>query len=181
MMGKSRTLLDLGCGTRKKDGHIGVDMAKLDGVDVICNFESGLPFKDGAIDGIYSNFLFEPIADTVHLFEEIYRICRNGALVKFRVPYYQSVTQYKDPTHRAVITPDTIRYFSGDTWYGSDYNINTRFKLLKLNYHYMPPFSPLSSKKLFFLWPISYPILLFARRFLWNIVHSITIEMVAVK
>ena len=94
-----KILIDLGCGSRKRQGHIGIDTAKLEGVDIVCDIEKGLPFEDGCVDGVWSNFLFEHVSDTVFLFKELYRVCRNGATVEFRVPYYQSVTQYKDPTH----------------------------------------------------------------------------------
>ncbi len=178
---KNKIFIDLGCGTRKRLGYIGVDTVKLDGVDIVCNLEEGLPFEDNVIDGIYSNFFFEHISNTILLFQEIYRICKSGAIVEFRVPYYQSITQYKDPTHKAIITPEMIRYFTDDKWYGSDYGINTNFKLLEVKYDYLPPFNIFASKKLFFLWPITYPILIFARRFLWNVVHSISIKLQVVK
>ncbi len=181
-MSKNKVLLDLGCGSRKQPGHIGIDSVKFECVDIVHNIEDGLPFENNTVDGVYSNFFFEHIPDTIFLFQEIYRVCRNGSLVEFRVPYYQSVTQYKDPTHKAIIVPEMISYFGKNNWYGLlDYNINTDFKLLDVQYHYMPPFYLLKSKKLLFLWPISYPILLFARRFLWNVVHSITIRLQVIK
>lgn len=178
---KSNIFIDLGCGIRKRPGYIGVDTVKLDGVDIVCDLEEGLPFDDSTIDSIYSNFFFEHISNTIFLFQEIYRICKNGAIVEFRVPYYQSVTQYKDPTHKAIIMPEMIRYFTLDKWYGSDYKINTNFKLLKVTYEYLSPFHVFTSKRFFFLWPITYPLLLFARRFLWNVVHSITIKLQVMK
>lgn len=178
---KSKILIDLGCGTRKRQGHIGVDNTKLEDVDITFNIEEGIPFEDNIIDGIYSNFFFEHITNTIFLFQEIYRVCKNGAIVEFCVPYYQSVTQYKDPTHKSVIMPEMIRYFTDDKWYGSDYKINTNFELLEVKYDYLPPFNIFASKKLFFLWPVTYPLLLFFRRFFWNVVHSITIKLQVVK
>jgi len=178
---KGKTLLDLGCGVRKRPGHIGVDTARLEGVDIVCDIEKGLPFEDNIIDGVWSNFLFEHVSDTVFLFKELYRVCANGAIVEFRVPYYQSVTQYKDPTHKAAIMPEMMRYFTVEKWYGSDYGIGTNFELLYVKYDYLPPFDLLAGRKLFFLWPVTYPALLFARRFLWNVVHSIRLRLRVIK
>jgi len=177
LTGSDKILVDLGCGTRKKNGYIGVDGANLTNVDIICNLEEGLPFDDNSIDGIYSNFLFEHIPNTVFLFKELYRVCKNDAIIEFRVPSYQSVTQYKDPAHSAIITAETTRYFSEENWYGSDYNINTNFKMLKVEYSYLKPFNYFVSKKIFFLWPITYPLAIFARRFFWNVLHSIVIHL----
>ena len=115
------------------------------------------------------------------LFKEIYRICRGGAIIEFKVPYYQSCTQFKDPTHRAIILPETMRYFGPEKWYGSDYGINTNFKMLKVEYIYFYPFGKLSSRKLYFLRFVTEPLLRFARRHLWNVVHSIVITLETIK
>jgi SAM-dependent methyltransferase len=175
--GAEKVLIDLGCGTRKRAGYIGVDKTKLAGVDVVCDFEAGLPFENDTVDGIWANFLFEHVANLISLFQELYRVCRKDAIIECKVPYYQSVTQYKDPTHRSFITPQTIRYFGEEKWYGSDYKIGVNFKLLRVDYQYLPPFDRLMSKKLFILRPIVYPFILFGRRFLWNIVHSIRLTI----
>ena len=169
--------LDLGCGARKRPGYVGIDTIDLEGVDIVCDLKDGLPVSDNTVDGIYSSFFLEHLPDTIGVFKEMYRICKNGAVVEFRVPYYQSVTQYKDPTHSAVLPPEMMRYFSDEMWYGSDYGIGTNFKLVRTEFHYLSPFHLLASPKLFFLWPLTYPVLLFARRFFWNVVHSVTISL----
>ncbi|HEY4799286.1 MAG TPA: methyltransferase domain-containing protein [Bacteroidia bacterium] len=173
--------VDLGCGARKRSGYIGVDSANLEGVDIVCNLEQGLPFEDNIVDGVWSNFLFEHLPNTVFLFQELYRICKNNSIIEFKVPYYQSVTQYKDPTHKAIITPETMRYFTNHIWYGSDYSINTNFKVLKVTYEYLPPLHYLHRKELFLFKILLYPFLAFARRYLWNVVHSITIKIQVIK
>ena len=176
-----RLLLDLGCGLRKKEGHIGIDTLHDKNVDICYDVSQGIPCEDNSVDGIYSNFLFEHIGNTIFLFQEIYRVCRKDAIVEFRVPYYQSVTQFKDPTHKAIIPPEMLRYFSNDRWYGSDYRINTNFKLVKVSYCYLLPFSIIASPWMCLFWPVTYPILLFCRRFFWNVVHSITIKLLVLK
>ncbi len=47
-------ILDIGCGAHKQPGTIGVDRRRLPGVDVVCDFEHGLPFRDSSVDGAYS-------------------------------------------------------------------------------------------------------------------------------
>jgi SAM-dependent methyltransferase len=172
-----RVLIDLGCGARKRQGYVGLDRAGLPGVDIVCDFETTIPLDDDSVDGVWSNFFFEHVHDTVKLFQEIYRVCRKEAMVEFTVPYYQSVTQFKDPTHHSVITPETLRYFTDEKWYGSDYSFNVNFKTVDIVYTYLPPFDRLMSRKLFFLRPLVYPFILFGRRFLWNIVHSIKVTI----
>jgi SAM-dependent methyltransferase len=173
--------VDLGCGSRKKDGYIGVDIAKLERVDIACNLNDGLPFEENCIDEIYSNFLFEHIPDTIFLFKEIYRVCRNNAVVEFKVPYYQSKTQYKDPTHKAFILPESMDYFVNELWYGSDYGINTNFKVISIDFIYFPPFSNWDKPIYFLFRPILLPFRRLAKRYLWNVVHSITIKVKVIK
>lgn len=46
----NKIYIDLGCGTRKQKGYIGVDNKKLEGVNVVCDIERGLLFKDNTVD-----------------------------------------------------------------------------------------------------------------------------------
>lgn len=167
--------IDLGCGTRKQEGYIGVDLNPIDGVDIVCDIEKGLPFEDNTVDRIYANFLFEHINNFISFMQELYRVCRGGAIVKASFPYWASMTQWKDPTHKQVITIETFMYFSDDKWYGSDYGINTNFKVKGVKYNY---FSPFLAKRRYF---ILFPLRKFLRRHLINIVHSVWIELEVVK
>lgn len=167
--------IDLGCGTRKQKGYVGIDSKKLEGVDIVCGIGKGLPFEDNTIDRIYANFLFEHIENFIPFMQELYRICRNGAIIKASFPYWASVTQWKDPTHKQVITIETFRYFSDDKWYGSEYGINTNFKVKSIKYNYLSPF--LQRRRYFFLFPLRK----FLRKHLINIVHSVWIELEVVK
>jgi predicted SAM-dependent methyltransferase len=104
--------LDLGCGVRKKDGHIGFDIAAVDGVDVVCDINSGICIKDNRVDRIYSSFFFEHARDIFFLMQEISRSCRNGARVELWVPYYTSINAFQDPTHHTFFCEETFDYFS---------------------------------------------------------------------
>jgi hypothetical protein len=49
--------LDLGCGTKKLEGYLGVDKVKLEGVDLVLDLDSTKPWpwKDGSVDAIECN------------------------------------------------------------------------------------------------------------------------------
>jgi SAM-dependent methyltransferase len=173
--------IDLGCGSKKKDGYLGVDITQLDGVDIVCDISKGLPFEDNSIDGVYSNFLFEHVNDVIFLFQELYRVCRAGTFIEFIVPSAQSFTQYKDPTHKSIISPETMPYFTKDLWYGSDYNINVDFKVISTKYLYLGIFNGMGRRRYFILRPLFFPIRRFARKYLWNVVHSITFKIETIK
>lgn len=46
--------LDIGCGNRKRGNYIGIDKCLLDGVNIGCNVEKGMPIKDNTVDRVYS-------------------------------------------------------------------------------------------------------------------------------
>ena len=169
MQNDKKLFLDLGCGSRKKSGCVGVDRCCLSGVDVVTDTDKGLPFKDNSLDGIYSNYFMEHTSDLIRMFQEMYRVCKAGAVVTMTVPYYTSINAFKDPTHKQFFTEETFKYFSKDKWYGSDYKINTDFKVMDIQYHdsgivrIMPFF-----KK-------------YIRRFVINAVGAITVKLKVVK
>jgi len=105
-----KRILDLGCGNRKVPGSIGLDKLQLDGVDVVADFERGLPFKNDVFDYVIANHSLEHIRDIIGALREIWRVCKNDATVIIKVPHYSSHSFWADPTHDIT----TERFFSYD-------------------------------------------------------------------
>jgi len=88
---KNGLCIDLGCGSNKKPGFIGVDIAAGEGVDHVVNFEiDPLPFEDNSIDYVFSNHSFEHICSPQNVLREIVRVCKHGAIVEIWTPYLKS-------------------------------------------------------------------------------------------
>jgi SAM-dependent methyltransferase len=172
--------IDLGCGRSKAPGHIGLDVVNSAGVDVVCDLEQGIPLPSDCVDGIYANHSLEHIGHLDLLMQEIYRVCRAGASVTVRVPYYTSIGAFKDPTHKQFFTEETFLYFgplgSRDCarWTRFDYGFGVHFAVDSITYTYMRPFGRLGS--ILPPWAMA-PF----RRFLWNVVHTMVVEMHVVK
>ena len=128
--------LDLGCGDRKKNGYTGLDRYCFDGVDIVTDINRSIPLKENTVDGLYSNYFLEHTTDIIAVFQEIYRVCKNKAMIEITVPYYSSINAFKDPIHKQFFTEETFKYFSDEKWYGSDYKIKTNFKVHNIEYHY---------------------------------------------
>lgn len=80
--------LDLGCGSCKKEGTIGLDILDTPGVDYVLNFEKDpLPFSDRSVGYVYSSHCLEHIANPIHIFAQISRVCADGARLEFWTPY----------------------------------------------------------------------------------------------
>jgi SAM-dependent methyltransferase len=129
-----RVVLDLGCGPRKKRGAIGIDIARIEGVDLVGDVFRQLPFRDGCADEVYASHIVEHVDDLMAFMGEIWRICRPGAIVHFRFPDAStSFATWKDPTHRRGVFLGTFEYFDPSTFDGRffGYYHPAKFSILK--------------------------------------------------
>lgn len=80
--------IDLGCGSCKKEGTIGLDIFAQPGVDYVLNLETEpLPFPDQSVDYVYSSHCLEHLTNPTKLFAEISRVCVDGAKLEIWTPY----------------------------------------------------------------------------------------------
>jgi len=104
--------LHLGCGNDYKKGYVNCDISKEVNPDKVINLEEPLVmFKDNSVSEIIANHVFEHVNNFIPLMHEIYRICKDEAIIKIKVPFYSSWGQYNDPTHVRFFTPFTFGYF----------------------------------------------------------------------
>jgi SAM-dependent methyltransferase len=133
------TTVDLGCGTRKMKGSLGMDIVPVAGVDIVANMAYGLPFKDNSLDGVFAYHVLEHLDDFLGIMGEIWRVCRDGARVQVKVPHASSPFMlWKDPTHKRGLTIATFAYFD-DTYFDGiafAYYSPARFRIekAKLNF-----------------------------------------------
>jgi len=107
--------LHLGCGKSKLPSFIGLDLAPLDGVDVVHDLNVfPWPFADDSVAELVMTNLLEHLPDTVRAMEEVWRVCRHGATVMIEVPYYNSAGAFRDPTHLKFFTEESFDYFTPD-------------------------------------------------------------------
>jgi SAM-dependent methyltransferase len=108
--------LDIGCGTRKRPGSIGLDINPLSNADVIHDLAIfPYPLEENSFDEVYLDNVLEHLDNVIKTIEEIHRICRKDALVKVIVPYFRSRWAFIDPTHRHYFTVDSFSYFDPDS------------------------------------------------------------------
>jgi predicted SAM-dependent methyltransferase len=80
--------VDIGCGSAKKPGHVGVDIVAGDGVDHVVDVErEALPFPDRSVDAIFTSHCLEHLADHSVIFREMSRVAKNGASLEIWTPY----------------------------------------------------------------------------------------------
>lgn len=104
--------INIGCGKKKLRGYINCDREKSVNPDRVVDLEKEFPFKDNSVGEVIGNHVIECIHNFIPLMHELRRICKNGALLKFKVPFYSSVGAFSDPLHVRFFTPFTFDYFT---------------------------------------------------------------------
>lgn len=118
--------IDFGCGLNKKEGYIGVDLRRVEGVDFVCDIEKErLPFDTESVDEIYTSHTLEHISNIIGCMNEFFRVLKWGGKLKVIVPDFKCVAAYQDPTHVRFWTEESMKYFCGEFLkkYQLDYGI----------------------------------------------------------
>lgn len=103
--------LDIACGQAKKEGFIGVDIARLPGVDIVHDLEQfPWPFDDNSIEEARCSHYVEHTKDLFKFLGEVYRILEPGGKILIIAPYYSSIRAWQDPTHTRAISEHTFLY-----------------------------------------------------------------------
>lgn len=80
--------IDLGCGSAKRDGFVGLDFVEGPEVDYVIDLTAErYPFEDASVDEVFSAHFLEHIESPNHVFGEVGRICKDGARIEFWTPY----------------------------------------------------------------------------------------------
>jgi predicted SAM-dependent methyltransferase len=110
--GKEPVIIELGCGTGKKEGRIGIDAVDLPGVDIVADLEKGLPFlPDNSVDQIHCRHLLEHIRNFENLMAEMVRVLKKDGTAHIFVPHFSNPHYYSDYTHTRFFGLYSFYYF----------------------------------------------------------------------
>lgn len=108
--------INLGSGYKRYPDFINVDSDTNCSPDYLINIDDKdlvLPFEDNSVTNIIAHHILEHIGEGyIKLLQEIYRICKSGALIDIRVPHPFHETFLNDPTHKRPIMVEGFRLFS---------------------------------------------------------------------
>ncbi|HLP17311.1 MAG TPA: methyltransferase domain-containing protein [Bacteroidota bacterium] len=104
--------LEVGCGTQKRPGYLGMDVVKLAGVDVVHDMNiAPWPFPDNTFTEAVFDDVLEHSKDLLTILSEVYRVCQNDAVIKVSVPHFTCDNMYTDPTHTTFFSSRSFDYF----------------------------------------------------------------------
>ncbi len=103
--------VDLGCGENKDSDFCGVDVCPGPNVDIVADLNQKFPFEDNSVDEIKAHDSIEHLHDRLHTMNEIWRICKDGALVDIRVPSTDGRGAFQDPTHVSFWNINSFMYY----------------------------------------------------------------------
>lgn len=111
--------LDLGCGDGKKEGFLGIDIAKT----VAADYQFDLtkfpwPIADGVVDELHCSHFFEHLtgAQRMSFMDECWRILKTGSKFTVIVPHWSSMRSIQDPTHQWPPVAETSFLYFNKQW-----------------------------------------------------------------
>jgi len=130
----NKRIVDLGCGLNKQPGAWGIDLCG-DQADQKFDLEKfPWPLPDSQFIVVYAFQVLEHLEDRVRTMEEIYRVCRHGAMVYITVPDGFCPGYVQDPTHKSPWNIGTFLYFCPSQFMTGDimppYTFKANFEML---------------------------------------------------
>ncbi len=135
---KDKIILNLGCGTAKIPGALGVDRVYIEGfVDVVHDLDTfPYPFEESSVDEAWLIFTLEHLEDPFKVLEEVYRILKPGGQVFIRVPHYSSCYCWGELTHKRAFSSGFWLVFSHQGNNSRHYYTPARYSLVDLRVKY---------------------------------------------
>jgi SAM-dependent methyltransferase len=111
--------LDIGCGTKKQPGFLGVDQYAMPGVDKVFDVrKTPWPWKDGSVDEVYCSHFLEHLTgmERIAFMNELWRVLIPGGKAMIVVPHWASHRSYGDPTHQWPPVSEMAFYYWKKEW-----------------------------------------------------------------
>lgn len=130
--------INFGSGKNYLNGYLNCDISNDNKVDKIVDLEKRLPFKDNSVDEVILRMVLEHTQRPIDVMNELYRICKNKAIIKITVPYFSCENAFSNITHYHQFSYTSFDLFEpshSQHWQGCG-----NFKIIKKELHWRKPF-----------------------------------------
>ncbi|MCE9644174.1 glycosyltransferase [Candidatus Parcubacteria bacterium] len=108
--------LNLGCGYNKLPGYVNVDREEACTPDIIWNLEKyPWPWQENSVEEIVFDHSLQQLAQDprayIRLWQEVYRVAKDGCSVKVSAPHWRSDAFLNDPLNVRTVTPEGLAMF----------------------------------------------------------------------
>lgn len=125
--------LNFGCGRRPFKDFVNVDIQKAPWIDKSFDFEkTPYPLPDNTFDYVIADQVMEHLGNLHGVFDELYRICKNKAIIEIRTPYVGSKSAYYDLGHKSFFNDRSFYSICGTDFYNIRNNNRERFRIKEL-------------------------------------------------
>ena len=146
-------VLDVGCGSSKFPGSVGLDISADTAADVVHDLDvRPYPFESDSFDQVLMQDVIEHVESPIDVMEELHRVCRAGARIQLRTPHFSSVLAYGDPTHRHYFSRLAIESLAEPRF---AHYTPTRFRIVQITLDLWFPFRLLGIGRLANRFPLS--------------------------
>lgn len=110
--------LDLGAGQNKREGFLGVDIRKFNGVDVVTDLRKKWPWPDNSVGEVHCSHFVEHLTapERIHFVNELYRVLTPGSKATIITPHWASCRAYGDLTHQWPPVSEFWWYYLSKAW-----------------------------------------------------------------
>jgi SAM-dependent methyltransferase len=125
--------LDVGCGTRKLPGFLGIDSLAGPEVDVVHDLDfCPWPFAENSFSRIVCRHSLGHLDDIVAVVEELHRITAPGGIIEIVAPHFSSDNFFTDVTHRRAFGYRSMDYFCVNRDCLYRYSTKAQFRLAEV-------------------------------------------------
>jgi SAM-dependent methyltransferase len=126
--------LDVGCGDRKTEGAVGIDIVALPGVDIVHDLDVyPWPLDDGSFDKVLMLNIIEHLDDTIKAMREVHRILKPGGIAHIETVYWNHKYTWSDPQHKHAFTELSWEFFTGKR---KEYYTDFKYELVSFVWQY---------------------------------------------
>lgn len=127
--------INIGSGKKELMGFTSCDKSPKVKPDIVMDLEKPFPLEDNSVSDVVGNHILEHIYNFIPLMKEIHRVCKKGAILKFKVPFYLSSGAFTDASHCRFFTPFTFNDLISEE-FAYEFGTEGMFKINKVKLIY---------------------------------------------